>query len=51
MKRLAAWLSSWATTLHIMIFERSTWKLLRDDIDLDDFTEVFRPEEKDPESS
>jgi hypothetical protein len=34
-----------------MIFERSTWKILRDDIHLDDFTEGFRPEEKESGSS
>ncbi|HEV2175254.1 MAG TPA: hypothetical protein VGR71_16895 [Nitrospira sp.] len=45
MKRLAAWLSSWATTLHIMFFERETYRYLRASIDAppEDFVEMSRP--------
>jgi hypothetical protein len=44
MKRFRAWVSSWATTLHIMIFERELYNELRRPIDLGDFVEVKRPE-------
>ena len=49
MKRLTAWLQGWATTLHIMVFERETYRLLRDYSDRGfiegDFVEAPRPEE------
>ena len=40
---IRAWLSSWATTLHIMLFERETYRQLREPFDPGDFTEVPRP--------
>lgn len=42
---MIAWLRGWATTLHIMIFERETYRLLRDysEFDEDDFVEAPRP--------
>jgi hypothetical protein len=44
MRKLAAWLGSWATTLHIMVFERGTYRVLRDlALDPDEFTEAARP--------
>ena len=36
MKKVLAWLSSWGTTLRIMLFERETYRVLRQE----DFTEV-----------
>ena len=46
MRKIAAWLSSWATTLHIMVFERETYRDLLESIDapIEDFTKVRRPE-------
>jgi hypothetical protein len=40
--KITSWLSSWATTLRIMIFERRTYHALREAIDAppEDFTEV-----------
>jgi hypothetical protein len=45
MRKLISWLSSWGTTLHIMIFERETYRVLTSDeaFSPDDFTEVPRP--------
>lgn len=46
MRKFISWLSSWATTLRIMVFERDTYLLLRDWTDEpggDEFVEVFRP--------
>lgn len=47
-KTIREWLSGWAATLHIMIFNRDTYRMLRDwtddDVfDEDDFTEADRP--------
>lgn len=46
MRRTIDWLSTWATTLHIMIFERETYRFLRaySEFNEDDFTEVNEPE-------
>ena len=42
--RVRAWVSGWLTTLHIMIFERETYRLLCSDIDMsEDMTEVRAP--------
>lgn len=45
---MRAWFSGWATTLHIMIFERETYRFLRDlnrrGFTEVDFVEVERPE-------
>jgi len=43
--RLIRWFSSWATTLHIMLFERDTYRILRDkeEFGLDDFVEISSP--------
>lgn len=43
MRKLMAWLSGWATTLHIMFFERDTYRQLREPFNPDEYTEVFRP--------
>lgn len=44
MRKLAAWLSSLATTVRIMVFERETYRALRDPGEFpDDYVEVFRP--------
>lgn len=45
MKRVASWLSSWATTLRIMVFERETYRVLREPGEPagDEYVEVFRP--------
>jgi hypothetical protein len=48
MRKLAAWLSSWATTLRIMVFERDTYRALREPFDTDEYVEVFPP--GDPEA-
>jgi hypothetical protein len=37
------WLSGWATTLHIMIFERETYRALKEPFNPDDYVEVDRP--------
>jgi hypothetical protein len=42
--RFASWLGSWATTLHIMIFERETFRRLREPLDPDDYVMVWAPE-------
>jgi hypothetical protein len=42
-RRIRDWLSAWATTLHIMIFERDTYRALTRPFDPDDFTEVGPP--------
>lgn len=48
-RKLASWLSSWATTLHMMIFERSTYRVLKDlALDPDSFTDAPRPGEPPP---
>ena len=42
---MISWLSGWATTLRIMIFEREIYRFLRDyEFDPDDFVEAARPE-------
>lgn len=46
MNRFRAWVSSWATTLRIMIFERDLYRQLTcplNEDDWDDFGEVPRP--------
>ena len=44
MKKVLAWLSSWGTTLRIMLFERETYRVLRQEgFRPEDFTEVSRP--------
>jgi len=40
MRKLAAWLSSWAATLHIKFFERDTYRVLTEPFDPDDYVEV-----------
>lgn len=41
-----SWISSWATTLRIMFFERDTYRFLRDSkFREEDFIEVPRPGE------
>ena len=42
---MIAWLSGWAATLRIMIFERDTYRFLRnlEDFNPDDFEEVGAP--------
>ena len=41
MKKVLAWLSSWGTTLRIMLFERETYRVLRQEgFRPEDFTEV-----------
>jgi len=44
-RKFINWLSSWATTIHIMLFERETYRILRDWTDSDpyEFVEVERP--------
>lgn len=46
MGKLADWLSGWATTLRIMVFERDTYRHLREPFDPDDYVEVGPPEEQ-----
>ena len=47
MRKLAAWLSSWATTLHMMVFERGTYRVLRDlALDPEEFTGVSPPDDQ-----
>jgi hypothetical protein len=48
MRKLAAWLPGWATTLRIMVFERDTYRALREPFSPEDFTEVGPP--GDPEA-
>lgn len=43
-RRFTSWLSSWGTTLHIMIFERETCRILCEPFDPDDYAEVGPPE-------
>jgi len=45
MRKFVAWLRSWATTLHIMISERETYRALREPGEPagDEYIEVFRP--------
>ena len=47
MRKLAAWLNSWATTLRIMVFEQNTYRVLREPFDPDEFTEAVRPGQED----
>ena len=42
--RFTSWMCSWGTTLHIMIFERETYQILREPFDPDDYIEVGPPE-------
>ena len=46
MRKIAAWLSSWATTLRIMLVERQLYRELQASIDapIEDFDEVSKPE-------
>lgn len=47
MRKIRDWLSSWATTLRIMVFERDTYRHLREEgFDPDDFTEVGPPDQE-----
>lgn len=43
---MIAWLQGWAATLHIWLYDRQTYRLLRDlgDFNPDDFVEAGRPE-------
>ena len=51
MRKLAAWLSSWATTLHMMVFERGTYRVLRDlALDPGEFTEAVPPDDREARS-
>jgi hypothetical protein len=44
LRMIRDWISAWATTLHIMIFERETYRLLCSDIDMsEDMIEVRAP--------
>lgn len=43
---MIGWFRGWATTLHIMVFERDLYRQLRESIDapMSDFIEVQPPE-------
>lgn len=43
MSRLREFVTGWAVTLRIMLFERETYRLLRDWHDLDEFVEAAPP--------
>lgn len=40
---MIAWLRAWATTLHIKFFERDLYRMLTQDLDMNEFSEVHQP--------
>lgn len=43
MRKIEAWLRGWASTLYIRLFDRDTYRALREPFNPEDFTEARRP--------